>query len=50
MSESTIEGIDEIIAKFKQLEEVPQSIVTKAGPKRSKHGVKFCPGQPPTGG
>ncbi|MDR3543080.1 MAG: hypothetical protein P4L69_19265 [Desulfosporosinus sp.] len=30
MSESTIEGIDELIAKFKQLENVPQSIVTKA--------------------
>lgn len=30
MSESTIEGIDALIAKFKQLEDIPQTIVTQA--------------------
>ena len=30
MSESSIEGIDELIAKLQQVEKLPQSIVTKA--------------------
>ena len=42
MSESTIEGIDELIAKFKQLEEVPQSIVTNAAKKGATMALNFA--------
>jgi hypothetical protein len=42
MSDSTIEGIDEIMAKFKQLEEVPQSIVAKAAKKGATMALKFA--------
>lgn len=42
MSESTIDGIDEIIAKFKQLEDVPQEMVTKAAKKGATIALKFA--------
>ncbi len=42
MSESTIEGIDEIIAKFKQLEAVPQAIVTGAAKKGASMALKYA--------
>lgn len=42
MSESTIEGIEEIIAKFKQLEEVPQSIVTSAAKKGATMALNYA--------
>ncbi len=42
MSESTIEGIDEIIAKFKQLEEVPQAIVTSAAKKGATMALNYA--------
>lgn len=42
MSESTIEGIDEIINKFKQLEEVPQNIVTGAAKKGATMALKYA--------
>ena len=42
MSESTIEGIDEIIAKFKQLEAVPQAIVTSAAKKGAVMALKYA--------
>ena len=42
VSESTIEGIDELIAKFKQLEAVPQSIVTKAAKTGANMALDFA--------
>lgn len=42
MSESTIEGIDEILAKFKQLEEVPQTVVTKASKKGATLALNYA--------
>ena len=42
MSESTIEGIDELIAKFKQLEAVPQTIVTKAAKTGATMALDFA--------
>ena len=42
MSESAIEGIDEIIAKFKQLEAVPQAIVTSAAKKGAVMALKYA--------
>jgi HK97 gp10 family phage protein len=42
MSESSIEGIDEIIAKFKELEDVPQSIITKAAKKGAIMALKYA--------
>ena len=42
MSESTIEGIDELIAKLKQLEDVPQEIVTKAAKKGANMALSFA--------
>ncbi|MHB1654130.1 MAG: HK97-gp10 family putative phage morphogenesis protein [Desulfitobacteriaceae bacterium] len=42
MSDSTIEGIDELIAKFKQLEAVPQSMVTSAAKKGATMALKFA--------
>ncbi len=42
MSDSTIEGIDELIAKFKQLEAVPQSMVTQAAKKGATMALKFA--------
>jgi len=42
ISESSIEGIDELIAKFKQLENVPQSIVTKAAKTGANMALDFA--------
>lgn len=42
MSESTIEGIDELMAKFKQLEAVPQTIVTKAAKTGANMALDFA--------
>ncbi len=42
MSESTIEGIEEIIAKFKQLEQVPQAIVTNAAKKGATMALNYA--------
>ena len=42
MSESTIEGIDELIAKFKQLEDVHQTFVTKAAKTGSTMALNFA--------
>lgn len=42
MSESTIEGIDEIIAKFKELEQVPQTIVTSAAKKGATMAMNYA--------
>lgn len=42
MSESSIEGIDEIIAKFKELEDVPQSIITKSAKKGATMALKYA--------
>lgn len=42
MSESTVEGIDELIAKFKQLEEVPQKIVTSAAKNGATMALDFA--------
>jgi len=41
-SESSIEGIDELIAKFKQLEAVPQTIVTKAAKTGASMALNFA--------
>ena len=42
MSESSIEGIDELIAKFKELENVPQTIVTKAAKTGANMALDFA--------
>ena len=42
MSESTLEGIDEIIAKFKELEEVTQTIVTQAAKTGATMALNFA--------
>ena len=42
MSESSIEGIDELIAKFKQPEAVPQTIVTKAAKTGASMALDFA--------
>lgn len=42
MSESSIEGIEEMIAKFQQLEKVPQTIVTKAAKTGANMALKFA--------
>ncbi|SPF48422.1 hypothetical protein SBF1_4140007 [Candidatus Desulfosporosinus infrequens] len=41
-SESTIEGVDELIEKLKQLEVLPQSIVTKAAKTGANMALKFA--------
>lgn len=42
MAGSSLEGIDEIIAKFKQLEDVPQTIVTKAAKKGATMALNYA--------
>ncbi|KLU65724.1 hypothetical protein DEAC_c23540 [Desulfosporosinus acididurans] len=42
MSESTIEGLDELMAKFKQLEDVPQTVVTSAAKTGATMALKFA--------
>jgi len=42
MSESSIEGIDELIAKFKLLESVPQTIVTSAAKVGATMALNFA--------
>ena len=41
MSESSIEGIDEIIAKFKQLEQFPNSLIDNAAKKGANMALKY---------